>query len=116
MKENKMSRRNFMQTIGNAGLAIGLSGMAGRVVAAGVKPKQSKVEVPRDANGNIIPGFDKTGKVAAGSKPWKPYSDRKVRVGIAGFGLCQFGAQFSFQTSPNVEVVAVTDLDPGRCA
>ncbi len=120
MKEkngNSISRRKFMQTISSAGLTIGLSGIAGRAMAADVKPKQSKVEVPRNANGKIIPGFDKTGKVvAAGSKPWKPFSDRKVRVGIAGFGLCQFGAQFSFQTSPNVEVVAVTDLDPGRCA
>ena len=117
MKENKISRRNFMQTIGNAGLAIGLSGMAGRAMAAGVKPKQSKGEVPRDADGNIIPGFRESDKIVTSSNNiWKPYSDRKVRVGIAGFGLCQFGAQFSFQTHPNVEVVAVTDLDPGRCA
>jgi predicted dehydrogenase len=39
-----------------------------------------------------------------------------VRVGIAGYGLCQFGAKFFFQDHPNVEVTAVTDLDPGRCA
>lgn len=43
-------------------------------------------------------------------------SDRRLRVGIAGYGVCQFGAQFSFQNHPNVTVAAVTDLDPGRCA
>jgi len=30
--------------------------------------------------------------------------------------LCQFGAQFGFQSHPNVEVVAVTDLIPARRA
>jgi predicted dehydrogenase len=39
-----------------------------------------------------------------------------VKVGIAGYGLCKFGAAFFYQSHPNVEVVAATDLDPGRCA
>jgi predicted dehydrogenase len=43
-------------------------------------------------------------------------SDRKVKVGIAGYGLCAFGGAFFYQNHPNVEVVAATDLDPGRCA
>ena len=43
-------------------------------------------------------------------KPWQPVSDRKVRVGIVGYGVCQFGAAFGFQDHPNVEVVAVSDL------
>ena len=47
--------------------------------------------------------------------PWEPFSDKKVRVGIAGYGVCSFGAQFSFQDHPNVEVVAATDLDRERC-
>ena len=46
---------------------------------------------------------------------WEPFSDRKVRVGIAGYGACRFGAMFSFQDHPNAEVVAATDLDPERC-
>jgi len=37
-------------------------------------------------------------------------------VGIAGYGLCHFGGAFYYQNHPNVEVVAATDLDPGRCA
>ena len=47
---------------------------------------------------------------------WKPFSDRKIRVGIAGYGLCKFGAQFGFQDHPNVEVAAVTDLIADRRA
>lgn len=49
-------------------------------------------------------------------KKWEPVSDRKVRVGIVGYGTCRFGAAFSFQDHPNVEVVAVSDLFPDRCA
>ncbi len=52
---------------------------------------------------------------AAAPKPWQPVSDRKVRVGIVGYGTCRFGAQFGFQNHPNVEVVAVSDLIPERC-
>src|SRR6478736_4256845 len=49
-------------------------------------------------------------------KVWKPVSDRKIRVGIVGYGVCQFGAAFGFQDHPNFEVVAVSDLFPDRCA
>jgi predicted dehydrogenase len=37
-------------------------------------------------------------------------------VGIVGYGVCRFGAAFSFQDHPNVEVTAVSDLVPERCA
>ena len=37
-------------------------------------------------------------------------------MGIAGYGVCKFGADFGFQNHPNVEIVAVTDLFPDRCA
>lgn len=43
-------------------------------------------------------------------QPWKRLSDRKVRVGIVGYGHARFGAAFGFQAHPNVEVVAVSDL------
>src|SRR5207245_5348264 len=46
---------------------------------------------------------------------WKPVSDRKLRVGIVGYGVCKFGAEFGFQDHPNVEIVAVSDLVPERC-
>jgi predicted dehydrogenase len=48
-------------------------------------------------------------------KTWEPVSDRKVRMGIVGYGVCQFGAAFGFQDHPNVEIVAVSDLIPQRC-
>lgn len=44
-----------------------------------------------------------------------PFSDRKLRVGLVGYGACEFSAQFGFQNHPNVEVVAVSDLFPDRC-
>ena len=56
----------------------------------------------------------KGGPKSAGE--WKPVSDRKIRMGIVGYGVCRFGPQFSLQDHPNVEVVAVSDLFPDRCA
>ena len=47
-------------------------------------------------------------------RTWKPVSERKVRVGIVGYGVCRFGAAFGFQNHPNVQVVAVSDLVPER--
>lgn len=63
-----------------------------------------------------IPGFDQTRTDYDRTKQWKPFSDRKVRVGIVGHGVCQFGLAFYLQTHPNVELVAVSDLFPDRCA
>ena len=62
-----------------------------------------------------IQGFDEPFESKTDG-PWRPFSDRKVRVGIAGYGACAFGAAFFFQDHPNVDVVAATDLDPERCA
>ena len=61
-----------------------------------------------------IQGFDESFETKT-EGPWEPFSDRKVRVGIAGYGACSFGAAFFFQDHPNAEVVAATDLDPERC-
>lgn len=63
-----------------------------------------------------IQGFDETQTEIDKTKEWRPVSDRKIRVGIVGYGTCQFGAQFGFQNHPNVEIVAVSDLFPERCA
>ena len=63
-----------------------------------------------------IAGFDETQAGAVRKAVWKPVSDRKIKVGIAGFGVCRFGGQFGFQNHPNVEVVAATDLFLDRCA
>jgi len=102
-----ITRRKFVKIVGAAGAAWGIG--QGMVLGA------ESVELPRDADGKVIPGFDKKLPDPKPSKRWKPFSDRKIRVGIAGYGTCKFGAQFGFKNHPNVEVVAVTDLIPTRC-
>ncbi|MEE2888561.1 MAG: Gfo/Idh/MocA family oxidoreductase [Planctomycetota bacterium] len=101
------SRRTFLKSFGLATSALGLGSAA---------LAQGKGKPPKDASGKVIAGFEKNKTDPNASKGWQPFSDRKVRVGIAGYGLCAFGAQFGFQKHPNVEVVAVTDLIPSRCA
>ncbi len=91
------SRRSFLQAVGLGTAALGLTGSA----SAQQKPIQGFEQSPTDPNA---------------SKAWKPVSDRKIRVGIVGYGVCRFGAAFSFQDHPNVEVAAVSDLFPDRCA
>ncbi len=91
------SRRSFMQPVGFGVTAMGLAGSA----LAQQEPIQGLDDVPMDANA---------------SEGWEPVSDRKIRVGIVGYGVCRFGAAFSFQDHPNVEVTAVSDLFPDRCA
>ncbi len=98
-----ITRREFGMLAGIAGAALGLGGET----AMGA-------DKPVDADGKVIPGFEKTGRKPAKSGAWQPFSDRKIRVGIAGYGTCRFGAQFGFQNHPNVDVVAVTDLIPAR--
>lgn len=93
---NPRTRRSFLSALGGSAAALGAAGMA-----------QAKEEV--------IPGFDDYGPNVKSNKTWQPVSDRKIRVGIAGYGYCKFGASFSFQHHPNVEVVAVTDLFADRC-
>lgn len=62
-----------------------------------------------------IQGLDEESSGKTAEIKWEPFSDRKVRVGIAGEGVCCFGSAFSYQTHPNVEVVAATDLDRKKC-
>jgi predicted dehydrogenase len=96
MKIN-FSRRGFLQTVTAASAALAWQG------------SDAAEQIP-------IQGFEKLSEDPNASKDWKPISDRKVRVGIVGYGVCQFGAAFSFQDHPNVEIVAVSDLIPERCA
>ncbi len=65
-----------------------------------------------------VAGVSLAGKLAAAESKtkWQPVSDRKIKVGIVGYGVCKFGAAFGFQDHPNVEVVAVSDLFPERCS
>ncbi len=70
----------------------------------------------RAQSAESIPGFDQTKADYDRTQQWKPFTDRKVRVGIVGHGVCQFGLAFDLQNHPNVELVAVSDLFPDRCA
>ncbi|MBP5286067.1 MAG: Gfo/Idh/MocA family oxidoreductase [Kiritimatiellae bacterium] len=63
----------------------------------------------------VIQGFDETEAGRVSLDPWQPFSDRVVKVGIAGEGVCDFGSAFGYQSHPNIEVVACTDLDPEKC-
>ena len=87
-------------------LNAGLGGILSSATTSGLAHAQEKPNVQ---------GFDDTQTRIDTTKVWEPFTDRKLRVGIAGYGACQFGAQFGFQNHPNVEVVAVTDLIPERC-
>lgn len=68
------------------------------------------------ADEEVIQGFEKAPTDPSASEGWEPISDRKIRVGLVGYGVCRFGAAFGFQDHPNVEVVAVSDLIAERCA
>jgi len=83
---SKISRRSFL-TVSAAASGSSMLGLAQAVES--------------------IPGFDQTKTNYDAAKVWKPFSDRKVRVGIVGHGVCQFGLQFGLQHHPNVELVAV---------
>jgi predicted dehydrogenase len=93
------SRRSFLQAVGLGSAAFGLSAPA--LAQQKQKPIQGFEEAPLDPNA---------------AKGWKSVSDRKIRVGIVGYGTCRFGSAFSFQDHPNVDIVAVSDLFPDRCA
>jgi len=104
---NQYSRRWFLHSIGLGTAALGLS-------QAGCS--SSKKAGKESTNAPEIQGFETVEEKAEEVKEWKPVSDRKVKVGIVGYGYCRFGAHFGFQDHPNVEIVAVSDLFPDRCA
>ena len=100
---NPASRRSFLQTVGLGSLGA---------VVAGRLPGTAGAQAP-DAK---ILGAAGVKTSARPKGVWKPVSDRKIRVGIVGYGVCRFGAQFGFQDHPNVTVAAVSDLFPDRCS
>jgi predicted dehydrogenase len=91
------TRRSVLQALGAGALTFGATSLAGGA-------------------DQVIPGFEKEATTPDASKGWQPVSDRKIRVGLVGYGVCRFAAAFGFQDHPNVEVVAVSDLIPERCA
>lgn len=93
------TRRTFLQSVGAAATTLALGEAA-----------------PAAGPNAPIQGFEKAAKDTGASREWKPISDRKIRVGLVGYGVCKFAAAFEFQNHPNVEIVGVSDLVPERCA
>ena len=94
---SSVTRRSFLQAVGLGSAALALE----QTARSQEKAIQGFEQAPTDPNA---------------AKAWKPISDRKLRVGLVGYGVCQFASAFGFQNHPNVEVVAVSDLIPERCA
>ena len=97
---NNLSRKDF--------LGLGSAFLAGSAAFAATNDK------PMESPGRVMMGFDETDMGKLDPTPWQPFSDKKVRVGIAGEGVCQFGSQFGYQNHPNVEVVACAELYPEK--
>jgi len=99
---DRTSRRLFLQRTG--------LGSLGALVAGGFLDA-ARAQEPDE---NILGASGvRTSKRPKGV--WTPISDRKIRMGIVGFGVCRFGAAFGLQDHPNVTVAAVSDLIPDRC-
>jgi hypothetical protein len=103
-----ISRRTFFK---GAAAGVGFFAVAGCATTTPSGPPAA----PAATGKPKIQGFEDTKTNTDQSKAWTPVSDRKIRVGIVGYGVCKFGAAFGFQNHPNVEVVAVSDLIPERC-
>jgi predicted dehydrogenase len=102
-----ISRRFFIHSAGIGAVALGFNQIS---CSRGKNTEKRSEDIPP------IQGFERAHDDQEASKGWLPVSDRKIRVGIAGYGVCKFGADFGFQNHPNVEIVAVSDLLPDRCA
>jgi len=100
------TRRSFLQSSVLGIAAAGLSSFG---------CSTSKNIHKQDAKPPNIQGFEETSNVSDPYRGWEPVSDRKIRVGIVGYGVSRFGAQFGFQHHPNVDIAAVSDLIPERC-
>jgi predicted dehydrogenase len=98
---NSFSRRKFISSVGLGAVALGLQQLGCK---GGGKPEPT------------IQGLANVNEKPDSLRPWVPVSDRKIRVGLVGYGVCKFSAAFGFQNHPNVELVAVSDLIPDRCA
>jgi predicted dehydrogenase len=100
-----LTRRFFLRSSGLGAMALGSS-----IFKACTGEKSESI------SDKPIQGFDESESNTDTSKSFVQTSDRRIRVGIVGYGVCKFGAAFGFQNHPNVEVVAVSDLIPERCA
>lgn len=106
------SRRRFIQSLGIGAAALGLHQFS----CAGGKQLAQSGQPAGTVDLTTIAGFEKTTVDPSASAGWESISDRRIKVGLVGHGVCKFAVQFGFQDHPNVEVVAVSDLVPERLA
>ncbi len=98
-----ISRRRFIYGTGLGAAALGTRSLGNGLFQQDPGEKDKTIQ-----------GFDETQSTTDTSREWVSTSDRRIRIGIAGYGYSRFGSAFSFQDHPNVEVAAVTDLIPER--
>ncbi|MGA2033600.1 MAG: Gfo/Idh/MocA family oxidoreductase [Thermoguttaceae bacterium] len=106
-----ISRRSFLCKAGLG--SLGAAAVGGWLDAAEPHDARPGTEIPAQSG---ILGQSGVQTAVRPKGTWQPVSERRIRVGIVGYGVCQFGAAFGFQDHPNVAVAAVSDLIPGRCA
>ena len=92
---SSFSRRLFLHSvgIGIAGLGLQQVGCSGSKHAG---KATSTFEAPK------IAGFENAASSNADHAGWQAVSDRKIRVGLVGYGASRFSAAFGFQDHPNV--------------
>ena len=89
--------------------------MVGAALGAGAAALRPVTAAAQETAPNIA-GFDQTKTDIDRESVWAPISDRKIRMGLVGYGYCRFSTQFGLQAHPNVEIAGVSDLIPDRCA
>lgn len=110
--DSSQSRRRFLQALGVGAAAIGLQ----QISCSSTKQVAQATSGKNMVDLATVPGFEKTTADPRASEGWQAISDRKIKVGLVGHGVCKFAVQFGFQDHPNVEIVAVSDLFPDRLA
>jgi predicted dehydrogenase len=113
-----MKRNSESSSSGPINQPLALSSVNRRSFLHSLGLGAAAVSVASSATGadKTIQGFERGPEDPETHTGWQAVSDRKVRVGIVGYGVCRFGAEFGFQEHPNVQVAAVSDLIPERCA
>jgi len=88
MKELKQmsSRRQFIKMTGLGAAALGLQQIGCKGGTKSSLPQIKDLESVQEKPDT--------------SQVWIPISDRKIRVGLIGYGLCKFSAAFGFQNHP----------------
>lgn len=64
--------------------------------------------------GGVLTGRVEAQELVESTGPWRQRSQRRIRVGVVGFGASEFAASLGLADHPNVKVVAVSERNPKR--